>query len=133
MSKYEDKVYSVLRANLSSPILREYQFKDLSYKGKYPLRFDFAILNHDYKPAIMVEVDGEQHFQHISHFGERKNFKHYQENDRRKNKYCLLNKIKLIRIPYWDLETITFEKIFNTPAYVVTSIYHNDNLINNRT
>ena len=52
-----------------------------------------------------------------------------QENDRRKNSYCLANNISLYRIPYWDLNKIkTFNDILNK-KYLVKSKWHNDNLI----
>jgi hypothetical protein len=32
--------------------------------------------------------------------------KKQQEHDRRKDKYCLDNNIKLIRIPFWDFDNL---------------------------
>jgi len=43
-----------------------------------------------------------------------------------------MHKIPLIRIPYWDLEDLTLQKIFNEPSYLVKNKYHIDELIRKR-
>lgn len=40
-----------------------------------------------------------------------------------------MNKIPLIRVPYWDLEDLTLQKVLTNPDYLVKSKYHIDNLI----
>ena len=46
----------------------EKTFPDLkSSKGK-PCRFDFAIYSDDWKRFVLIEYDGEAHFQRIKHF-----------------------------------------------------------------
>jgi hypothetical protein len=40
-----------------------------------------------------------------------------------------MHQIPLIRIPYWDLEELTLEKVLTNSAYRVQTKYHNDNLI----
>lgn len=60
MSKYENRVMELFKkAKLS--FCREKTFKDLK-KGLF--RFDFYIQNY-YGRAVIVEVDGEQHFKPI--------------------------------------------------------------------
>lgn len=54
-----------------------------------------------------------------------------QEWDRRKNDYCIRKKIPLIRVPYWDLEELTIDKLLKNPAYRVKDKFHND-LLNRR-
>lgn len=123
MSKGEDKIASLLKsANVSFE--REYTFPDLKYKNSL-LRFDFMITSCG-RPMVAIECDGQQHYTHIKKFGTYSDFKHMQENDRRKNAYCLRNNITLIRVPYWDLEKLTYDSLFDTPSYVVTSKFHND-------
>ena len=56
-------------------------------------------------------------------------FKKQKEWDRRKNKYCLMHNIPLIRIPYWAIEDLTLKDILTNPTYRVKSKYHNDDLI----
>lgn len=51
------------------------------------------------------------------------------EWDRRKNSFCLMNNIPLIRIPYWDLEQLTLKKVLTEEKYRVKSKYHTDELI----
>jgi hypothetical protein len=53
-----------------------------------------------------------------------------REWDRKKNAYCLAKKITLIRVPYWDLDKLTFNSLFSNPSYLVKDKYHNDYLIN---
>ena len=105
-SKGEQKVASLLKRN-GIPFKTEIMFKGLVGKKHIQLRYDFAIIKNN-KVFILIEVD------------------------RVKNKFALINNIPLIRIPYWDLDTLTFEKIFNTSEYRVKSKYHLDYLRNRR-
>ena len=86
-----------------------------------PLRFDFGIYEYN-KLKCLIEVDGEYHFKPIRGkiaFMRQKSF------DGKKDAYCLSHKIKLIRIPYWEINNLTFQKIFNTQNFVVTRKFHN--------
>lgn len=69
-------------------------------KNKPTLYFDFYI------QGVIIEYDGQQHFEAIDHFGGEEKFKKTQRNDRIKDKYCADNGIPLIRIPYWDFDNI---------------------------
>ena len=60
MSKYENKVMEIFKAEKLS-FYREKTFKDLK-RGLF--RFDFYIYNYKGR-AVIVEVDGEQHFKPI--------------------------------------------------------------------
>ena len=126
MSKGEEKIEKLLRSS-QFKFKREISFKGLKGKKNVPLRFDFAIYNSDWKLIALLEIDGAQHFQWPNKFHKTKSqFLQSKERDRQKNKFCLLNQIPLIRIPYWELENITLDKIFSTSQYRVQSIYHND-------
>ena len=127
-SKLELKVEKILRQN-NINFKREVSFNDLNGCNNTPLRFDFVIYKNN-NIFCIIETDGEQHFKFVTHF--HKNifgFKKSLEWDRRKNKYCLVHNIPLIRIPYWDYDTITFKQIFTEPSYQVKTKYHNDILI----
>lgn len=65
-----------------------------------PLRFDFYLSDKN----IVIEFDGEQHFNDTHYFvyDISKNKLH----DDIKNKYCKDNGIKIIRIPYWNINSI---------------------------
>lgn len=84
--------------------IREYSFPDL--KGiRNRLRFDFAVF---YKERLhcLIEYDGEFHFKEIL---TKEIFQRQKRMDAKKNEYCKKKNIKLLRIPYWELENI--EKI----------------------
>lgn len=74
--------------------MREYKFEDCYYKKSLP--FDFYIPKYN----TLIEFDGEQHFRPLKHWGGEDKFKEIQLRDNIKNKYCLDNNIKLIRISY---------------------------------
>lgn len=127
-SKGERKIEDILKQNKIS-FQREVSFNDLYGLGNNLLRFDFAIFKQN-QLICLIEYDGEQHFKFVKHFHKNVfNFKKAKEWDRRKNKYCLIHNIPLIRVPYWDYDTLTFKKIFTESSYRVTTKYHNDNLI----
>lgn len=107
---------------------KEISFEDLKGKGKTLLRYDFGIYK-DNKLVCIVEYDGEPHFNYIPFFHRNEfNFRQRKEMDRKKNSYCLARNIPLIRIPYWELENLTFEAIFNEDRYRVKNLWHNDTL-----
>lgn len=75
----------------------EYTFKKLPKK-----RFDFYIESKN----MCIEFDGKQHFEAIDFFGGKESFEKTQKSDKEKNDFCHNNKIKLIRIPYFDFDKI---------------------------
>ena len=79
------------------------KFKDCKNINQLP--FDNAIIN-DLPINILIEYDGELHFKSVEHFGGKKSYKQRIKNDIIKNKYCLENKIILLRIAYTDYEHI---------------------------
>lgn len=120
MSKYEEQIIKILKQSKLS-FQREKTFQDLKH-GLF--RFDLYI-PHLNGQAVIIEVDGEQHFKPI--YG-RQNFLKGQEYDRQKNSYCLAKGIQLYRIPYWEIKNIhNVEDIF-TPKFLVKSKWHNDYL-----
>lgn len=123
-SKGEQKIIDLLNANHIF-FKREYSFNNL--KGFYnkPLRFDFAIFLQD-KLAACLDFDGQQHFQFTPYFHKSKaDFYKQLEYDRKKNKFCLLNNIPLLRIPYWDFDDLTFYSLFHNDSYRVKNKNHN--------
>lgn len=129
MSKYEDKVESLLR-NARVYYEKEVKFEDL--KDKTLLRFDFGIYNAHGELLFLLEIDGEQHFQPVIVFGGKKEFDRTCKTDRLKNKYCLMHNIDLRRVPYYDIDTLTLRTLLSNSKYKVTSKYHNDRIINGR-
>lgn len=120
-SKYEQHIHKILRDNKISFNI-ERSFKDL--KGGL-LRFD-VVLPYVQGGPVFIEIDGEQHWKDI--YG-RETLLKQQENDRRKNSYCLAKGIPLYRIPYWDIKNIkTLDDLFQD-KYKVKSKWHNDRLM----
>ncbi|MCK9416215.1 hypothetical protein M0Q97_06115 [Candidatus Dojkabacteria bacterium] len=60
---------------------------------------DFYILIVDFN--ICIEYDGIQHFKPIFFFGGIKAYNELIIKDKIKTNYCMINNIKLIRIPYY--------------------------------
>lgn len=120
MSKYENKVMEILKKQKIS-FQREKTFRDLK-KGLY--RFDFYLPNYNSR-AVIIEVDGEQHFQPI--YG-RKAFLKGQEHDRQKNSYCLANQIPLYRIPYWEIDKLKTGADLFQEKFLVKNRWHSDTL-----
>ena len=72
-----------------------------------PLKPDFQLLNY-IGGEFWVEYDGEQHFEPVNRFGGEEKFIRTIEHDIRKNNYCNVNGIKMIRISY---KTKKYEEI----------------------
>ena len=84
-------------------------------KDVRPLPFDYYLdeLN------ILIEVDGKNHFQEVqfsktkrikSDGTVRDGFKELQLHDQIKNDWAKENKIKLIRLPYWEFKDDTYKE-----------------------
>lgn len=79
---------------------REFSFSNLIGR-RSPLRFDFKLAINEI--TFLVEFDGEQHYNPNVGIGD---FEEIYENDRKKNEYCMLNKISLMRIPFTEIKNI---------------------------
>lgn len=105
-SNGEAKVRKVLN-KYNIQYSKQFRFDDCRGK-KYPLPFDFAIFKNN-ELLLLIEVDGEQHFKPVNFNGidndkAIKLFNDTKNRDNIKNKYCKENGIKLLRIPYFDIE-----------------------------
>ena len=106
----EEKIEQILIQN-NICYKKEYCCKNLKGDNNTSLRFDFAILDKNQNLVCLIEFDGEQHYKPVEIWGGEEGLKHRQNNDNKKNKYCEENKIRLIRIPYWEINNLTFKKI----------------------
>lgn len=95
-SKGENKIITFFK-KYNIPFLKEYKFK--TCKNKRPLPFDFYLPDYN----LLIEFDGLQHFKPI--FGS-KAFSDIKRNDDIKNTFCKNKNIKLLRIPYVDIDKI---------------------------
>lgn len=106
MSKGEREIMNFLKQhNIRHDT--EVSFPNLIGEGGLPLRYDFSIIAKN-KVIALIEYDGE------FHYGKARKGKRLLQNlvhDNIKSQYAKDNKIKLIRIPYWDFNKI--EDILN--------------------
>lgn len=98
-SKYEYETENTLK-KFNIRYKQEKTFPECKYKQI--LFFDFYLP--DYRTCI--EVDGQFHFEATTLGND---YINQVKRDKIKNKFCSDNNIKLIRIPYWDIDNI--EKI----------------------
>lgn len=127
-SKGEQKIINLLKRG-GIKFKREVSFEGLVGRRKVQLRFDFAIYNKQGELQACIEFDGKQHYEYVPYFHKTiSGFMRAQERDRIKNKFCLMNNVPLIRVPYWDLDILTLNRLFTEPSYRVLSKFHNDML-----
>ncbi|WP_346888161.1 hypothetical protein [Clostridium sp. UBA1056] len=75
---------------------------DADFNGRY----DFVIYDKK-KIKYIIEFDGQQHYKYIKRFhNNEKGFKEQQFRDLKKNLYCELKNIKLIRISYKEISKV---------------------------
>jgi hypothetical protein len=101
-SKACKRIEKFLQEN-SFDYAREFKIKGCKYK--YRLPFDFAVLEKG-KIKLLIEYDGEQHFEPVKFFGGEEDFTLRMKRDNIKNEYCLNNNIKLLRISYMQDDLI---------------------------
>lgn len=114
-SKGEYNIIQILQQHNISYI-KEFSFQDSNY------RFDFAILDTNKQVIRLIEFDGEQHYaDNVKNSGWNtiSKYEHTYQNDLNKNILAQQNNIPLVRIPYWERDSITFETIFGD-KYLIT-------------
>lgn len=83
---------------------REYTFPELSWR-----RYDFAILNDNNEVVQLIEFDGEQHYEDCLFFN--LTVEEQQKIDLEKTLFADKKGIKLVRIPFYKRNTMTFEDL----------------------
>lgn len=104
ISKGVKKIMEYLEKN-NIEFKQEYRFDNCKHKRSLP--FDFYIQEYN----LCIEFDGKQHFEESNFFGGEESFKLTQKRDKIKNKYCKYNGINLLRIPYYEIDSI--DKMLN--------------------
>lgn len=104
-SKGEQQIKEILN-NFEMQWDGQHSFNELRGANKKKLSFDFII-----NRGILVEYDGESHFYPIDFAGRglewaTEKFIGGKRRDCIKNQYCIDNSIPLIRIPYWEFNSI---------------------------
>lgn len=98
-SKLETKIEQILK-DADVKFVREYTFPDLLSTSARHLRFDFAVFDDDNNLDYVIEAQGKQHYEPVRKFGGEKGLRRQQFNDDLKRRYCYINKIKLVYVPY---------------------------------
>ena len=91
----------------------EYSFKDLVSSSGHPLRFDFAVFDDNDELEFLIQYQGIQHYKPKTVFGGMSGLRKQQFYDMEKREYCKKHNIKLILIPYWDENQISYDYIMN--------------------
>ena len=107
-SRGEIKISEILEMN-DINFQEEYSFKGLSAESGRALRFDFCIFDDDGNIDFLIEYQGKQHYQPVSKYGGQRGFYQQQMNDNKKRRFCALNNIKLIEIPYTEENLISYD------------------------
>lgn len=109
-SKGEAKMINLLQSFGYDPIknkrLGAYSIKGTGHRNK--LKADAYFVKED-GTIVIIEFDGEQHFFPKAIYGGLEGFEETVQNDTAKNKFCLENGIKLIRISFNDFRNIESE------------------------
>lgn len=115
-SRGEIKIEEILKDN-NLNFKMEYSFPGLNSPNGRPLRFDFVIFDDDGNIDFIIEYQGKQHYEASSKFGGKKGLYQQQYNDNKKRRFCALQDIKLIEIPYTEENLISYDYIMLKAGY----------------
>lgn len=107
-SNGEVKIHNIL-TDYGIPFQEEYIFDDLFSSSGRSLRFDFAVFDDDGELLCLIEFNGRQHYQGVGKFGGKRGVSRQKYNDNLKRQYCLKHNYKLITIPWYDEDKITYD------------------------
>ena len=116
-SQLECRIHDVLE-EADVDYSEEWIFDDLKSSSGRHLRFDFCILDDNGDIDFLIEAQGIQHYKAVKHFGGARGLHRQQYNDDLKRRYCAQHRLKLIQIPYWDADKITYEYIMRKAGYM---------------
>ena len=115
-SNLEVKIYNIL-TDYGVPFQEEYTFDDLHSTSGRSLRFDFACFDDDGELDFLIEAQGAQHYKAVTKFGGKRGVYRQQYNDNLKKQYCLKNNIRLVTIPYYDENKLSYDYIMRAAGY----------------
>lgn len=113
MSKGEQLIEKILIENKIDYLYNTSYFKDLIGDFNRSLRYDFILFDKYNLPYRIIEFDGIQHYKIIKYFGGEEGFIKRYKYDQIKNNYALEHNIPLVRIPYYEIDNINSELLFN--------------------
>ena len=92
----EEQVRSILNEHKVT-FKEQYRINDC--RNKLPLPFDFALeLNNE---LVLIECQGRQHYENVEVFD---SLEDIQIRDEIKHNYCKTKGIKLLTIPFWEVD-----------------------------
>lgn len=115
-SRGEIKIHEILEQS-GLDFKEEYIFPGLNSPNGRPLRFDYVIFDDEENIDFIIEFQGKQHYQPSQKFGGKKGFYQQQYNDNSKRRFCALHGLKLIEIPYYEENLISYDYIMNKAGY----------------
>lgn len=115
-SSGEIKIYNIL-TDAGLPFEEEYEFSDLVSSSGRHLRFDFAVFDDYGELDFLIEFQGKQHYTAVKKFGGSRGLYRQKYNDILKRKYCLKHNIKLVSIPYYDENKLSYDYIMKAAGY----------------
>lgn len=115
-SRAEIKIEEILK-DAGLPFQMEYTFPNLTSSNGRSLRFDFVIFDDDGNIDFIIEYQGKQHYEASSKFGGKKGLFQQQYNDNKKRRFCALQDLHLIEIPYTDENLISYDYIMKLAGY----------------
>lgn len=88
-------------------------YLDTIVKNSNLIKLDFYIEYNN--KVIIIEFNGQQHYEWVKHFQTEEEFKQQQYRDEILRQYCKDNNYDLIEIPYYDIKNISsiLDKYFN--------------------
>lgn len=108
-SKWEMFINDFL-ISLNIEFIPQKRFSDCTnHKGSDMLPFDFYVPSYN----LIIEYDGEHHFQPVKGWGGEEKFIITQQNDYIKDNYCKSNNMTLLRLPYTYTEEDIKNEILN--------------------
>lgn len=102
----EENIEKCLKQN-NIAYTKEFSFVDL--KNKKKLRFDFAIFDKNGILIELIEFDGRQHSNEYTPWNSKETLSERQHRDNLKSNYCLVNNLKLVRVPYEKRDNINLQ------------------------
>lgn len=113
----EKKIQEILKEQ-GIDFQTQYKFKDCVFIRELP--FDFAIFKNE-ELYCLIEYNGQQHYEITGGWNNEEHFKEQQARDFIKQTYCTKYGIKLIIIPYWEYEDITWDYLKGKMNYGLSS------------
>jgi very-short-patch-repair endonuclease len=99
MINWDGKCRSKFQANVKT-MLKPYWFADIVFEELPVIGTRMTIDFYNANKKLALEVDGSQHYKYNKHFhgGDRQKFLGQLQRDEKKEHFCEINNIKLVRI-----------------------------------